>query len=111
MQAAQPHRFYMAGASLTEVLVVAAIATFLLGLGLPSFQDMLTALRIRQAASSFYYDLVLAKSEAIKRNTRVAICKSAEGLRCAAAGGWEHGWIVFVDQDNSGTRDASETIL
>ena len=37
---------------------------------------------------------LLARSEAIKRNATVTLCRSADGLSCAASGGWQQGWIV-----------------
>jgi type IV fimbrial biogenesis protein FimT len=55
--------------------------------------------------------LTLARSEAIKRNLRVALCKSADGALCTTAGDWAQGWLVFVDRDSDGTFDAGEDVL
>ncbi|GAC1390668.1 MAG: hypothetical protein NVSMB34_04500 [Variovorax sp.] len=53
----------------------------------------------------------LARSEAIKRNGRVALCKTVEGVTCATTGGWEQGWIVFSDTNDNGVRDAGEPVI
>jgi type IV fimbrial biogenesis protein FimT len=55
--------------------------------------------------------MVLAKREAIKRNARVAICRSLDGLYCSTSGDWEHGWIVFHDANDSGLREPDEVIV
>jgi type IV fimbrial biogenesis protein FimT len=56
-------------------------------------------------------DLNLARNEAIKRNGRAVICKSATGLSCSATGGWEQGWILFHDANNNVILDAGEAII
>jgi type IV fimbrial biogenesis protein FimT len=38
-----------------------------------------------------------ARSEAIKRNTDITVCKSSEPTRCI--GNWTDGWIMFSDVD------------
>jgi type IV fimbrial biogenesis protein FimT len=55
--------------------------------------------------------LNLARSEAVKRSVRVTVCKSADGATCAAGGGYEQGWIVFVDPNNNATVDAGEQLI
>ncbi|WP_296355207.1 GspH/FimT family protein [Ramlibacter sp.] len=62
-------------------------------------------------ANMFVAQLQLARSEAIKRNHRVVACRSAGGVNCASAGGWEQGWIVFDDANNNGLRDDGELLL
>lgn len=53
--------------------------------------------------------LYFARSEAIKRNQVVTICKSNNAETCG--GSWTDGWIVFVDEDKDGIRDYAETIV
>jgi type IV fimbrial biogenesis protein FimT len=52
-----------------------------------------------------------ARSEAIKRNTRVNVCKSADGLTCATTGNWDVGWIVHVDTNGNGQVDSVQDIV
>ncbi|MCY7319315.1 MAG: GspH/FimT family pseudopilin [Ramlibacter sp.] len=100
-----------AGFSLIELLLVVAVAAVLLGLSAPSFSRLLHSTRVSDASNALLSSLFLARSEAIKRNSRVTLCKSATGTSCATAGGWEQGWIVFHDTDQDGFRDAGETII
>jgi type IV fimbrial biogenesis protein FimT len=100
-----------AGFSLPELLVVMAVAAVLLALAVPSFGAMADTVRLNALQSDLLAHLQLARSEAIKRAGRVALCKSADRRSCATAGGWEQGWIVFFDANNDGVRDAGETLI
>ena len=48
----------------------------------------------------------LARSEAIKRNQRVAICPSDDGEQCSG-NQYENGWIVFVDGNSNNSREVN----
>ena len=107
----RPARRRAAGISLVEALVTLAIATTSASLGATAWNRLAVSLRLASYSNNFLATLHLARSEAIKRNSRVAICKSADGERCIPAGGWEQGWIVFHDLNNNGTRDAGEALV
>lgn len=100
-----------AGLTLIELLVTIAIAAILAGLAAPSFRELLASNRLRSHASAMLSSLLLARGEAIKRNGRVVLCKSATGTACTTDGGWEQGWIVFADGNNNAALDAGETVI
>lgn len=100
-----------AGTSLVEILVTLAIAATSASLGATAWNRLAVSLRLTSYSNHFLTTLHLARSEAIKRNGRVAICKSPDGERCIPGGGWEQGWIVFHDLNNNGTREADETLV
>jgi type IV fimbrial biogenesis protein FimT len=99
------------GWTLVEMLGVLAITATLVSLAAPSMTAMLESVQVGAASNSFLSGLYLARSEAIKRNSPVVLCKSADGVSCAAAGGWEQGWIIFHDSNNNGVRESSETLI
>ena len=70
------------GFTLLELAVSIAIIGILTSLALPAFQGMLADMRVRSTAESFNLGLKLARSEAIKRNSRVS-------FRFSTAGKWE----------------------
>ena len=72
-------RIAAAGFSLTELLVVSAIAATLAAVAVPSFAGFLATQRSSSTVTRFVGSLNLARSEAIKRNGRMALCKSADG--------------------------------
>ena len=102
---------YQAGYTLVELLMVMALGTILLSIAVPSMTEMLNTQRSNAAGSSFLASLNLARAEAIKRNARVVICKSAAGLSCDLAGGWNQGRIMFHDVNNNAALDADEQLI
>ena len=84
------------GFTLIETMVVTAIVAVLAALAAPSFGTTIDRWRVRQAVESMTSTLYYARSEAIKRQTRVVLCPSDDGRVCAAGGRWEGGWIVFA---------------
>ena len=99
------------GLTLIELMVTIAIAAILAGLAAPSFREMIVANSIKSHASAMLSSLLLARGEALKRNGRVVLCKSADGAACTLSGGWEQGWIVFADANNNAALDAGETLI
>lgn len=97
--------------SLLELMVVCALVAILAGQALPSMGTMLLRRSVQASAEALVADLRLARSEAIKRSTRVAVCSSADGLACSAGAAWREGWIVFIDRDDSRSRAADEELL
>jgi type IV fimbrial biogenesis protein FimT len=96
------------GLTLTESMVTLALVAGTLQVGIPAMDDMLQRAMLAATSQDLLADLHLARMEALKRNRRVTLCKSADGLQCTKAGGWEQGWIVFHDENNNGVFDADE---
>ena len=101
----QVRRSSQQGLSLIELVVASAILATLVRFAVPAAQDLLLSIGLASASSELVSDLVLARAEALKRNRRVALCKSSDGEHCAQAGGWEQGWIVFHDENANGRPD------
>lgn len=94
-----------------EMLVAMVATALLFAIAVPSMAGMIKSARITSASNVFLSGLLLARSEAIKRNSRVVLCKSENGAACSATGAWEQGWIVFQDINNNGLREDSEIII
>jgi type IV fimbrial biogenesis protein FimT len=99
------------GFTLVELLTVLAVISILVSAAVPMFSGIAETMRLNAAARDFMAHLQFARGEAIKRNARVALCPSADGVSCAAGGRWEQGWLVFQDSDNNGLRDGGEPLL
>jgi type IV fimbrial biogenesis protein FimT len=99
------------GFSLVETMMVMALAAGLVVLAAPSLAQLGDSIRLTTASNAFLSHLYLARSEAIKRRGRVVLCKSADGVSCAASGGWEQGRIVFHDLNNNGVADPGEPVF
>ena len=92
-----PHGF-----TLLEALVALTILAFVAGLSVPAYGTYLRAYRLHREAQLLGWALQLARSEAIKRNSRVNVCKSFDRVHCAKAGGFEAGWLVHADPGTTG---------
>lgn len=97
------------GITMVEVLVVIAIVAILASLAAPSFTGLINASKRQTAVDALLKSLNLARSEAVKRNATVVVCKSSDGASCAKKGHWSQGWMVFVSDD--ATYTAGETIV
>jgi len=96
-----------AGITLAEALVTLAIIAILLALALPSMRAFVIQNRLAAETRLFIAALTLARVEAIKRGSRVQICRSnnadaTDGHCSAAASGdrggsdWAAGWLVVT---------------
>ncbi|MCP4996874.1 MAG: prepilin-type N-terminal cleavage/methylation domain-containing protein [Gammaproteobacteria bacterium] len=100
------------GFTLLELIVVVAVLSILLGVVIPGFKSMLEQNRMAAAVNGFIATLRYARSEAVTRETRVVVCASTDGVNCLDDyTGWGEGTLVFVDSDNSRSRDVDELLL
>jgi len=99
------------GFTLVELMITLLIAAILLSQAVPSFLTMLQNSRITTQANDYVTSLNVARSEAVKRGSRITVCKSTNNTTCIASGGWQQGWIIFVDADNDAVVDNGEEVL
>ncbi len=100
-----------AGFSLIELLATLSVVAMLLLAAGPSYRAWIAGRQLANHAHYLAATLIQTRSEAIKRGYRVNLCKSQDGRRCADTGGWETGWIMFVDENRTGDIDGGEAVL
>jgi len=99
------------GLTLVELLVVLSITGILVAMAVPSFSSFMARRAVTAAMSDLASDFRAARSEAMRRGRPVTICRSTDSTSCAASGGWNTGWIIFLDSDADATVDGGEDIL
>jgi type IV fimbrial biogenesis protein FimT len=80
-----------------ELLITVVVMAILMAIAIPSFRNASLGSQLAAAANNLLASVQLARSEAIKRNTAMTLCASADGASCAGSGGWEQGWIIIID--------------
>jgi type IV fimbrial biogenesis protein FimT len=95
------------GFTLVEMLAVLTISAILVALALPSFRSIIRSSQISSTSNDLLASIDLARSEAIRRNVNVNICRTLDSQAVAptcssaaangyAANDWSSGWITFA---------------
>lgn len=74
------------GFTITETMVTVAVLVILIGLATPSFREIILAQGVKTASFDVFASLILARSEAVTRNTTVTVTPSG--------GNWSDGWTI-----------------
>ena len=107
------------GLTLVELMVTLAAAIIITATVIPNYSSMVQRNEIASAVNEVVSQLRYARSEALKRNTPVTLCPSANGTDCDD---WQspsspNQYIVFVDQGvteegtEEGKVDGSDELL
>lgn len=99
------------GFTVIELLVTLSVASILLAVAAPNFRTFVQDNQLIAQSNNFFSAMMLAKSEAVKRNSSVTICPSTNGTACAGVTAWTSGWLVFADANGDGTVDGGEAII
>lgn len=107
------------GITLIELIITLTIAGILMAFAAPSLRNFVDSNRQTSQVNDLIADISFARSEAIKRNGSVVICKSADPLASTptcdqiASNPWETGRLVFVDAngDNKFVASDNDSIL
>jgi type IV fimbrial biogenesis protein FimT len=110
MRAGLP-RAKLCGFTLIELVAALAIVAMLLMMALPAYGRFIAEQRLREEARRIADGIMLARSEAIKRNGHVVICAASTSTACGTATHWDAGWIMFADTDDNADVDAGDTLL
>lgn len=98
------------GFTLIELMTAVLILAILGSIAVPSFRSFTVNTRIGTAASELVTAMAFARSEAIKRSSRVEICASTDQTGCSGDTAWDPGWIVFDDANGDGLAGANELL-
>ncbi len=100
------------GFTIIELMIGIALMAVMLTLAVPAFTGFVERNTTVASANSFLNALLIARSEAVKRNQRVAVCgKPIAQASCNTTGNWEDGWSIFVDADADSVLDAGEEVI
>lgn len=75
------------GFTVIELMVTMAILAIMMGLGIPSFRAFISSQKVKTGSYELMTSLVIARSEAVKRNTTVTLTPTSTSK-------WNQGWSV-----------------
>lgn len=87
------------GFTAIELLVVVSIVAIFAAIAAPGMQSFIGGQRIKALAYDLTADLMLARSEALKRNSTVSITRSGTS--------WDTGWVTNTGGVTLSTRNAA----
>ncbi len=115
MHHTSPHR-QVRGFTIIEMMMTVSIVAALSAVAVPSMGEFVRNSAMRGHAIDLMGSIALARSEAIKRSSRVILCRSADPLALTPTCGgndrdWSSGWLVFVAEDTNNTFNLGTDIL
>lgn len=99
---------YLTAFTLTELLITLAIISIIIGLGVPSFIQMIEKNELSAETIRLHKALALARSSAVMRETYVTVCPLS-GDQCKHD--WNEEISVFVDINEDRVKDEEDESL
>lgn len=110
------HSHASAGITIIELVISLAVVSILATTGVPAFSNFIQSNKLSESAYDVLETIQLARSEAVKRRSRVVLCRSADPLLATPSCGgtphtWTTGWLVFASGDSNNTYEAATDTL
>ncbi|MDH5189758.1 MAG: GspH/FimT family pseudopilin [Gammaproteobacteria bacterium] len=103
--------YFLSGFTLPEMITALAVASIVTTTAIPAMQGMVQNNRMTTQVNTLVTSLHLARSEAVKRNQRITLCQSTDGITCGTTNDWHNGWIMFTDLNHDHVLDPNETLI
>jgi type IV fimbrial biogenesis protein FimT len=99
------------GVTLIELMFAIAVLAILLGIGAPSFVDMVRANRTTTLTNELVVAMATARSEAVKRGGPVTVCASTGDGACGGTD-YGRGTLIFTDETGvAGQLDGTDQLI
>ncbi|KRG69252.1 hypothetical protein ABB29_12230 [Pseudoxanthomonas dokdonensis] len=75
-------------------MVTLSVLAVLVTLAVPSFTSLINNNRLTANVNELVTSFQLARTEAVRRNQRITVCRTTDGATCAAAAGAWNNWLT-----------------
>lgn len=99
------------GLTLIELLATVAVFAILTGVGVPSFRNVMANQKQTAAVNSYIASFQQARMRAVAQASQVVLCPSTNGITCTGGLSWEHGWLIYDDDNRNRRHDAGEAVV
>ena len=106
------------GFTLIELMMTLSLAAIIMSIAVPSYMTFTQNSKITAQVNNLVTAINVARGEAAKRGTRVALCRSINPAASSPSCGgndytWTTGWLVYAVGDNRSTPlyDSSKDML
>ena len=103
------YNHHQLGVTLPELIVSLSMMSVLSAVGISSMHYFIQENRMAAEVNLFVTALHLARSEAVKHESRMVLCPSSDGHNCGFSREWVNGWILFASDDRE--HDSEEPLL
>jgi type IV fimbrial biogenesis protein FimT len=98
------------GFTLYELMITLAVATILLTIAVPSFQEFIGNWRLSSQSNEIVSAVHFSRSTALSESVRVIACPTTDSATCDTGNSWGDGWMLFVDCNRDGDLNASSNV-
>ena len=88
------------GFTLIEMMITIAIIGILAAIGMPSYKNTITSMRMSAEINALSNSLNFARTEAMKRGLVTSVCPVSGGA-CTTSTDWSGGWSTLLDSTST----------
>lgn len=99
------------GFTLVELVIAIAMLGIIMAIAMPFFTSIIQNNYSVSMSNNLTTSLLFARSEAVKRNSPVSLCATADSTFTSCGSQWVLGWIIFTDANGNGVLNSADRIL
>ena len=88
------------GFTLIEMVVTITILGILAAIGMPSYTNLITNMRMSVEINTLSNSLNFARTEAMKRGSTTSVCPISSGA-CSTSNNWSGGWSTYLNSSST----------
>lgn len=92
------------GFTLIEMMVTLVVLAILVGIAVPSLNNLMQRNKVVSSSNALLADLAYARTEAVTEGNLVSLCPSSNGTSCTSTA-YDQGWMVYSFPASAASTD------